>query len=185
MNCRGCEYNYNNTMATTVTDNNNTCNCPNCGKKCNYKDCEAKRVHTLYNYCEKHMQHQEPLTGIEKPDACPICFEEDSSDNLIQLTCGHYLHKECMIQCGRPTCPICRQFVYMTKDVFLRLRIRNLIWKMDHMPIDLDDDISDAVYSLLNGFERELKKDESETMLNVMDKILCKFNQVILGWYHS
>ena len=153
-------------------------------KICNYKDCQHVCVHDLYNFCACHIKKQKPLCDLEKPDTCPICFESTNT-SVIQLTCGHYLHKECMIKCGRPTCPICKQFVYMTKDVFLRLRINNLRWKLNHIPHVIDTSILKLFTNLFNDFDDLIINNDTESMLNTMDKILQSFNKEILDLYYN
>lgn len=152
--------------------------------QCHYDGCKNHVVHTLYQYCKQHMMHQAPLTHVEKPDKCPICFEDDNEYNYIILTCGHQLHKECMVKCGRPTCPVCKQFVYMTPDIFLRLRINNLKWKLDNMETDIDDDVIISFKYLFNEFDKLLKDEPNETTYKIMEKVLSKFNTIVLNWYY-
>lgn len=155
--------------------------------KCQYQNCDNHIVHTLYQYCSSHMYNQKPLKIMEIPENCPICYEDEQHDNgfYITLTCGHQLHKECMIKCGRPICPICKQFVYMTPDVFLRLRINNLRWKLDHLKTNIQNDVIITFKKLFNDFETILITDANDTTLKFMDNILSKFNTLVLNWYYN
>jgi hypothetical protein len=49
---------------------------------------------------------------IERPE-CPICYEEFRKlGDFVELTCGHFYHRECLDQwrgMGKTTCPICRR----------------------------------------------------------------------------
>lgn len=151
--------------------------------QCHYDGCYNHVIHILYKYCKQHMAYQTPLHQIDKPDMCQICF--DSDDNYITLTCGHQLHKECMIKCGRPICPICKQFVYMTPDVFLRLRVNNLLWKLNNMNIDIDDNVIISFKYMLKEIDVLLVEEPNEMTYRIVDKILSKFNTIVLNWYYS
>lgn len=51
----------------------------------------------------------------DKPDECPICWE--SLDEVAEpLSCGHYMHKNCLLSGGQTICSICRQEVYLSDD---------------------------------------------------------------------
>lgn len=168
---------------TVVYPNHTTC--MDDRHECQFENCNNHIVHTLYQYCGKHIMHQQPLTHIEKPEECPICFGGEEDNNpYITLTCGHQLHKECMIKCGRPSCPICKQFVYMTPDIFLRLRINNLRWKLDNMDTDVDEEVVMSFKFLFNEFDAILQEDSNDTTYKIMDKILSRFNTVVLDWYY-
>jgi len=51
----------------------------------------------------------------DKPGECPICWE--SLDEIDQpLSCGHYMHRSCLLNAGKTRCGICRQEVYLSDD---------------------------------------------------------------------
>lgn len=102
---------------------------------CSFDKCYSKCVNTTYSFCMIHMSNQLPIRNIDKPDECPICFEPDDSINntFLHLTCGHWVHKNCIIQTGRVGCPICRQFIYLDKKTFLYVRLVNLNRKLDYI----------------------------------------------------
>ena len=49
----------------------------------------------------------------EKPTECPVCFESLSNEQKT-LSCGHWVHKECVIKSKKDCCPLCRQTVELT-----------------------------------------------------------------------
>lgn len=131
------------------------------------------------------MHLQQPIKELEMPEHCPICFEDASVQNYIQLTCGHYLHKECMITCGRPTCPVCKQFVIMPKRMFLRLRIKNLKWKIENMDNILNDFLKPSILTIFVEFDK-LLLDETipSDVIRSIDVVLMKINGLIQNIYY-
>jgi hypothetical protein len=68
-------------------------------------------------YCNYHIKFNVPL---KKEDSCPVCFE--SSDNIqFPLSCGHWIHRECIYKWGKSKCPLCRKEIYMSKRERLQL----------------------------------------------------------------
>lgn len=51
---------------------------------------------------------EEVMYPLEKPTDCPICA--DTMENVATPIgpCGHWMHVECMKNCTKPECPICR-----------------------------------------------------------------------------
>ncbi len=49
----------------------------------------------------------------EKPSECPVCYESLETDNA--LSCGHWVHKSCIIKSKKDNCPMCRQKVKLTR----------------------------------------------------------------------
>jgi hypothetical protein len=43
---------------------------------------------------------------MERPSECPVCYESLTENN--PLTCGHWLHIDCVKKHFKPECPICR-----------------------------------------------------------------------------
>lgn len=56
-------------------------------------------------YCPDHSHRYR----LEKPDDCPICMDTISKETETPLTCGHWVHKECLIPTNNYICPLCRQ----------------------------------------------------------------------------
>lgn len=92
-------------------------------KTCAFEKCKYKTVGKRYNYCIRHMSHQEPISNVPKPDECPICLCGEDEEDLTQFCCGHYIHKKCIIHSGKSKCPVCRQFIYLDRQTFQELRI--------------------------------------------------------------
>ena len=64
----------------------------------------------------------------EKPCECPVCFEPLNEDK--SLSCGHWVHKNCIIRSKKDTCPLCRKQVELTleeKDELFRLKVQDII----------------------------------------------------------
>lgn len=57
----------------------------------------------------------------EKPQDCPVCFESLSNENKT-LTCGHWVHKECVIKSKKDCCPMCRQTVELSLEEQYKLQ---------------------------------------------------------------
>ncbi len=49
----------------------------------------------------------------EKPSECPVCYE--ALEDLKPLSCGHWVHKGCIIKSKKDNCPMCRQKVKLTR----------------------------------------------------------------------
>jgi hypothetical protein len=45
----------------------------------------------------------------EKPEECPVCLENINDDEY--LSCGHYVHKCCVIKSKKTCCPMCKKEV--------------------------------------------------------------------------
>lgn len=67
------------------------------GTKC------TKRTNDETGYCHIHKdKHIE-----EKPSECPICIEKFSRSDK-RLSCGHWIHLNCIRKSLKAECPICR-----------------------------------------------------------------------------
>jgi len=51
---------------------------------------------------------------LECPDDCCVCAE--SIDSSSRLSCGHYIHKACVVKSGKSQCPMCRAEVALSYD---------------------------------------------------------------------
>ena len=73
----------------------------------NIVDNHLERCTNISNkkYCDTH----EEKYKYEKPDDCPVCMDEISDETEIPLSCGHWIHKECLVPTNLHICPICRQ----------------------------------------------------------------------------
>lgn len=77
------------------------------------KRCCKMNIFPNYRYCTKHIHEQQPMQIIEKPDDCPVCMDTFHEDDT-PLTCGHWVHKSCIIKSGKGQCPICRFELYLS-----------------------------------------------------------------------
>lgn len=83
---------------------------------CNYilksgRSCKNKRSSDTFPYCMRHISVVPPLATVEPESECGVCFEPIG----VQLPCGHFVHKECVIRSGKRTCPVCRTELPFTK----------------------------------------------------------------------
>lgn len=51
---------------------------------------------------------------LDKTDDCPVCCE-DISNLKSPLSCGHWIHTECVVLSGNPVCPMCKEKVKLNK----------------------------------------------------------------------
>jgi len=56
-------------------------------------------------YCNQHSHRYR----FEKPDECPVCMDVISSRTETPLSCGHWVHKHCLVPTNLHMCPVCRQ----------------------------------------------------------------------------
>jgi len=49
----------------------------------------------------------------EKPSECPVCYE--ALEDHKPLSCGHWVHKSCIIKSKKDNCPMCRAKVKLTR----------------------------------------------------------------------
>lgn len=55
-------------------------------------------------YCDYHCKSYK----YEIPEECSICNEEMLYEEEIPLECGHWFHLNCLKQCNKMECPLCR-----------------------------------------------------------------------------
>jgi len=48
----------------------------------------------------------------DKPNECPVCYEVLRTSK--PLSCGHWVHKKCIVKSLKNECPICRKEVELT-----------------------------------------------------------------------
>lgn len=56
-------------------------------------------------YCNEHSHRYR----LDKPDDCPVCMDTISSRTETPLSCGHWVHKHCLVPTNLHMCPVCRQ----------------------------------------------------------------------------
>ena len=125
------------------------------------KPCKNKKFKN-----KNHCVHHHNKFRLEKPDECSICFEP--IDNLkLPLSCGHWIHKKCILKWGKPICPVCRLPITLTsyekqklnqqeeeenEYISLPQQVIDLILSsyLYSMPPDIHEDI---ILGLINGDE--------------------------------
>lgn len=81
-------------------------------KKCQgitLNGCECNRKVTG-DYC---FQHANKFFS-PRPEECPVCYESISEQKR-PLECGHWIHKQCIVESAKAECPICRCKLQMGK----------------------------------------------------------------------
>ena len=78
-------------------------------KKCN--DISIKTINNKH-YCENHCTEYK----YEIPEECVICSEPILYEEEVPLCCGHWFHLNCLKQCDKMQCPMCRNF-YSDKEI--------------------------------------------------------------------
>ena len=76
------------------------------GSVCKNKCC---KTNNNSDYCKMHSR----IFKFEKPSECPICQEDISSEKQ-PLSCGHWVHKNCILS-WKDQCPVCRKQIKLTK----------------------------------------------------------------------
>lgn len=57
-----------------------------------------------------------PFVEMPRPRDCPVCMNRITRTHR-PLSCGHYVHRACIVRSGRPLCPLCRtRLVEFTAD---------------------------------------------------------------------
>lgn len=77
----------------------------------------------------------------DKPEECPICYESLNTEK--PLSCGHWMHKCCVIKSKKDECPICREKIELTVEE--RIEITSLKVK-DMLGIPFNDNMEDEYY---------------------------------------
>ena len=65
-------------------------------------------------YCAFH-KHQFLNWSIDKPQNCPVCYEDFTKKDKKPLSCGHWVHMSCIVKWGKMECPVCREEVKVSK----------------------------------------------------------------------
>lgn len=95
-------------------------------KKCNalvINGLKTKNCNNEITNCEKFCCEHKEQHKFEKPDDCPICMETVNDKLELPLTCGHWIHKQCLKNTEKNTCPICRKKMTEQELKFIGIRI--------------------------------------------------------------
>jgi hypothetical protein len=62
----------------------------------------------------------------QKPEYCPVCLENlTESDN--PLSCGHYIHRGCIIRSRKTCCPLCKRELQLSIEEYMRTKYPELV----------------------------------------------------------
>ena len=98
----------------------------------------------------------------EKPQDCPVCFESLDNENKT-LSCGHWVHKECVIKSKKDCCPLCRQTVELTLEEQYRIQELQYQEQRDEAPrIALNQEFNRVISRYIQTFIDEDSEYEEE-----------------------
>ena len=109
------------------------------------------------NYCKQHQK----IYKLEKPDDCIVCAEHIDIKTEMPLSCGHWIHFNCMRNWVKikDTCPCCRTKITKNeKQIFTKqpnqfINIKNSI----HATIDIIKNITNIIPQFTyKGFDKLL-----------------------------
>lgn len=111
-------------------------------------------------YCHLHRYQ---MLNIEKPEECPVCVEEISITD--RLSCGHWVHMECVAKSMKAECPVCRHHVRVTKQI--KERIQKNVEEMRSEWNQEDEQ------NLIRMFREELEDLRQNAIELVMRECIC------------
>lgn len=124
-----------------------------------------------YKYCEVH----EHKYRLEKPEDCAVCMEQISEQTETPLECGHWFHKQCLIQTNKQTCPMCRQPMYQNEiDYIFSNEISNTQNEVSFTEHDFSDYNYDEIIPNIGPnhdpfYEMNMNENDIETMINEIE----------------
>ena len=76
--------------------------------------CYNKLNITQDYYLERKLQRNIIKTSFieQKPECCPICYDSFQSCDK-PLSCGHYIHRNCIVLSKQTKCSICRSEIFL------------------------------------------------------------------------
>jgi archaellum component FlaC len=122
-------------------------------------------------YCSDH----EHKYRLQKQD-CPICMEDISEINECPLNCGHWFHKNCLIQTNKESCPMCRcSFTRKETEYIFGNFEENLNNENQEVYVDYHDFTDDNFNEILPNVGpdhdpfRELSENQIETIFQEIE----------------
>jgi hypothetical protein len=117
-----------------------------------------------------------------------VCFENLNENK--PLSCGHWVHKTCIIKSKKDTCPLCRQSVELTdkeKDSLFKLKVQDIIktqliddeeeeYFNEHIYLDEDDE-DEEPYTMPS--ERTIVTVYLDVMFRVEDEAIMYDGRII------
>ena len=103
------------------------------GMPCRYK---AK----YGDFCGVHKSRQFvlPPPNLEKPDDCIICFNLLNAGDNDKISCGHYVHHDCIRKWTKAqklshhTCPLCKKTITLPPPPPLSMTIKPPLFTFQH-----------------------------------------------------
>jgi hypothetical protein len=96
----------------------------------------------------------------EKSQDCPVCFESLDNENKT-LSCGHWVHKECIIKSKKDCCPLCRQTVNLSLEEQYNLQELQHQEKRESPRIALNEEINRVVSRYIQNYiDMDIDEDE-------------------------
>jgi len=74
--------------------------------------------------CDSGFCNSHKIKIFEKPEECPICMESLENER-VPLSCGHWVHMECLGNLDKYDCPLCRKNIKscLPKDILAKIKI--------------------------------------------------------------
>ena len=124
------------------------------------------------SYCKRHSKQ----FSLEKPIDCPICMEKLLESDL-PIKCGHWIHKECLLQWKENICPLCRTPITFTKkEMDIKYNIHN-----KETLVENESPISDQILELILSLTRGVPSDIQEIFLIELLNIDIENDSVFFG----
>jgi hypothetical protein len=131
-----------------------------CKKKCNNE------------YCEDHKYKYR----LEKPDECPICMDTISDITEIPLSCGHWIHKNCLKSIVNYKCPICRQSIKKKEKDYI-LGENTDINDNNNNDNDFIEQLEIMNYNIINSIDvHDLQPVDDDTFLNGIKLLFVNYS---------
>lgn len=98
----------------------------------------------------------------EKTQDCPVCFESLDKENKA-LSCGHWVHIECVIKSKKDCCPLCRKTVKLSLEEQYRLQELQHQEKREEEPIlTLNEEFNRVISRYIQSY---IDIDENEDLI--------------------
>jgi len=98
----------------------------------------------------------------EKPQDCPVCFESLDNENKT-LSCGHWVHIDCVIKSKKDCCPLCRQTVKLSLEEQYRLQELQHQEKIEVPRLALNEEFNRVVSIYIQNYiDMDIDEDEDE-----------------------
>lgn len=113
------------------------------------------------------------MIKFEKPHECPVCFETLRTSK--PLSCGHWVHKKCIVKSLKNECPICRKEVELNELEQLELRClqKESVIEEKMLMINIQESLLEAKENALLQHTKSLvfrERDVKKRELYVMNK---------------